>query len=131
MASFRFLDLPREIRDKIYGILLCTFPRPESITQGTMLSKKDFSPSILRANKQIYAESYDSMIKCNRFMLVSSTGGLHLANMLKGNCVPTLAFDLDDGTKRKKKSGKEVIKPITQIFRGYALHITIGNSNVR
>ncbi|KAI4909213.1 hypothetical protein J4E90_007910 [Alternaria incomplexa] len=70
-------------------------------------------PSILRANKQIYAESYDSMIKCNRFMLVSSTGGLHLANMLKGNCVPTLAFDLDNGTKRKKKSGKEVIKPIT------------------
>ncbi|KAI4616126.1 uncharacterized protein J4E87_008861 [Alternaria ethzedia] len=131
MTSFRFLDLPREIRDKIYGILLCTFPRPESVTHGTMLSKKDFSPSILRVNKQIYAESYDAMIKRNRFLLVSSTGGLHFAYMLKANAVPTLAFDLDNGTKTKKKSGNKVIKPITQRFRGYAMHITIGNSNPR
>ncbi|KAI4660706.1 uncharacterized protein J4E79_005274 [Alternaria viburni] len=115
MTSFRFLDLPREIRDKIYGILLCTFPRPESVTHGTMLSKKDFSPSILRVNKQIYAESYDAMIKGNRFLLVSSTGGLHFAYMLKANSVPTLAFDLDNG--------------ITQRFRGYAMHITIGNNS--
>jgi len=131
MTSFRFLDLPREIRDKIYGILLCTFPRHESVTHVTMLSKKDFSPSILRANKQIYAESCDAMIKGNRFLLVSSTGGLHFAYMLKANSVPTLAFDMDNGTKTKKKSGNKVIKPITQRFRGYAMHITIGNSNPR
>ena len=65
IASFRFLNLPREIRDKIYGILLCIFLRSESITRGTMLSKKDFSPSILHANKQIYAKSYDAIIKGN------------------------------------------------------------------
>jgi hypothetical protein len=51
MASSRFLDLPREIRDKIYDILLCTFPQPDYITQGVILSKKDFSQSILLVNK--------------------------------------------------------------------------------
>jgi len=78
-----------------------------------MLSEKDFSLNILRANKQIYAESYDAVIKGNRFLLVSSTSGLHFAYMLTANSVPTLAFDLDNGTKTKKKSGNKVIKPMT------------------
>lgn len=88
MASFRFLDIPREIRDKIYEHLLCTFPQPDSVTQGFKLPMKDFTSGILLVNKQIYSESYDVMIKGNRFVRVSSTGGLNFARMLKGNGVP-------------------------------------------
>ncbi|KAI4950223.1 hypothetical protein J4E91_004879 [Alternaria rosae] len=131
MTSFLFLDIPCEVRHKIYDILLCTFPHPESVTHGTMLSKKDFSPSILCVNQQIYAESYDAMIKGNRFLLVAFTCDLHVVYMLKANCVSTLAFDLGNGTKAKQKSENKVIKPITQRFRGFAMHFTLGNSNPR
>jgi hypothetical protein len=112
----------------IYDILPCTFPHPDSITRGTMLDKKDLSASILRVNKQVYAESCEVMIKGNRFLHVCSTGGVHFAHMLKAHNVPTLAFDMDNGKKKKVKSEGKVIKPVTHRFRGYALRITIGNN---
>lgn len=71
------------------------------------------------------------MIKGNRFLLVAFTGDLHVAYMLKANCVPTLAFDLGNRTKMKKKNENKVIKPMPQRFRGYAMYITLGNSNAR
>lgn len=129
MASFRFLDLPREIRDKIYGILLCSFPPPESITKGTMLSKKDIHPSILRVNRQVYTESYDVVLKTNRFVLVSSTGGIHFAMMCKAHGVPTVAFDMDDGEHKTSESDGHVIESVTSKFRGYVLGVTLGNRN--
>lgn len=73
MAAFRFLDLPREVRDKIYGILLCTFPQPDAVTPD-MNTLEHFSPSILRVNKQMYSEGYNVMIKVNRFVLVTCNG---------------------------------------------------------
>jgi hypothetical protein len=94
----------------------------------TMLDKKDLTASILRVNKQVYAESYEAMIKGNRFVHVCSTGGVHFAHMLKAHNVPTLAFDMDDGKKEVKSEGK-IIEPVTQRFRGYALRITIGNKS--
>jgi hypothetical protein len=84
---------------------------------------------MLRVNKQIYSESYDAMIKGNRFVLVSSTGGIHLADMLKSKGVPVLAFDFDDGTQQTKKSKDVIFKPATQQFHGYAIQVTVGNSN--
>jgi hypothetical protein len=81
----------------VYDILLCTFPRPDSIKAGTMLNIEDFHPAILRVNKQIYAESYEAMISDTRFVHVCSTGGLHFANMCKANNVATLAFYMVDG----------------------------------
>ncbi|KAF1973856.1 hypothetical protein BU23DRAFT_567947 [Bimuria novae-zelandiae CBS 107.79] len=132
MASLRFTDLPREIRDKIFAICLCTFPLPDSIIRGTMLSKKDLTPGILRASKQIYAESTEFMIKTNRFVHVCFTSGVHFADLCKRHSVPTLAFDMSDPTTQKKgkgRSGGKKIEPVTQRFHGYALRVTIGNSN--
>jgi hypothetical protein len=94
-----------------------------------MLDKKDLTASILRVNKQVYAESYKVMIKGNRFVHVCCTGGVHFAHMLKAHNVPTLAFDMDDGKKKEVKSEGKIIEPVTQRFLGYALRITIGNKS--
>ena len=127
MSSFRFLNLPREIRDKIYGILLCTFPPPESVTKGTMLSKKDLHPNILRVNRQVYEESYDVILKKNRFVLVSSGGGIHFAMMCKQHGVPTLAFDVyeDEG----EESDDDAAKHVLSNFCGFAMAVTLRNTN--
>jgi hypothetical protein len=93
-----------------------------------MLDKKSINPSILRVSKQVYTKSYDAMIKGNRFVHVCSTGGVHFAYMLKAHNVPTLAFDMDDGKKKKNRSRNKTIEPVTQRFRGYALRITLGNN---
>ena len=119
MAAFRFLDLPREVRDKIYGILLCTFPQPDAVTPD-MNTLEHFSPSILRVNKQVYSEGYNVMIKVNRFVLVTCTGGLYFAHMLMQNDVPFLAVGFGPGASSSD--------PVTRHFRGHAIHVTIGNS---
>jgi hypothetical protein len=50
--------------------------------------------------------------------------------MLSGNRVPVLAVDFDDGTKKTMKSEDVAYKPIVRSFRGYAMHVTMGNSNL-
>lgn len=54
-APFRFLDLPLEIRDQIYGLLLCSFaPPPTKLTYDGLskLPKVEHSveTAILRTN---------------------------------------------------------------------------------
>ncbi|KAF2650457.1 hypothetical protein K491DRAFT_782605 [Lophiostoma macrostomum CBS 122681] len=94
---FRFLDLPREIRDKIYQDLLCTFhpPGQETIHGDIPLElyqhfyyTSTVHPAILRVNKQIYREAYDIMVKTNRFIHVKQHG-----------FIPTIR-DLEKYTKR-------------------------------
>jgi hypothetical protein len=76
---FRFLDLPREIRDEIYDHALCAFSRrqsPYSVEQyakvyaGAEFEERSFLGTIdlLLANKQIYEEGHDSMLKKNLFV---------------------------------------------------------------
>jgi hypothetical protein len=85
-----------------------------------MLSLEHFSPSILRVNKQMYSEGYNVMIKVNRFVLVTCTGGLYFAHMLMQNDVPFLAIGYGPGISSSD--------PATRDFRGHAIHVTIGNS---
>ncbi|CAN9097534.1 unnamed protein product [Alternaria alternata] len=102
MAAFRFLDLPREVRDKIYGILLSLQPEHFTRQQASVL------------------EGYNVMIKVNRFVLVTCNGGLYFSHMLMQNDVPFLAIDHGFGASSSD--------PATRDFRGHAIHVTIGNS---
>ncbi|RYO39196.1 hypothetical protein AA0111_g1808 [Alternaria arborescens] len=60
------------------------------------------------------------MIKVNRFVLVTCNGGLHSSHILMQNDVPFLAIGYGPGTSPSD--------PATRDFRGYAIHVTIGNS---
>lgn len=77
-------------------------------------------PENLRVNKQVYSEGYNVMIKVNRFVLVTCNGGLHSSHILMQNDVPFLAIGYGPGTSPSD--------PATRDFRGYAIHVTIGNN---
>ncbi|KAK2603119.1 hypothetical protein N8I77_009599 [Diaporthe amygdali] len=75
---FRFLDLPREVRDEIYDGILCNWPqgtakRAEN-QQNVCLPRKilvmdhKIETAILLANKQIYQEARQILIKGNQFI---------------------------------------------------------------
>jgi hypothetical protein len=96
-APFRFRDLPKEIRDKIYRELLCDF-HPQSTT--TMLSQMldssvralhSINTDILRTSTTVYREAYEVMVKTNRFVKVTSACGLPIHLMLNGQRVPVVA----------------------------------------
>jgi hypothetical protein len=90
-TTFRFRDLPREIRDKIYRELLCNFRRrrpaegfmsPEETFEYTQANKGN-EAAILRTNKDVYREAYDVMVKTNRFVRLTSARGLPIILLLQ------------------------------------------------
>ena len=100
-ATFRFFDLPQELRNKIYRAALCSFehppisfvPPPDADTNVDFLSrvhvaKHSIHTSILLASKQIYREAYDAMIKTNRFVRVTTSWGIPIRTLLNHLCVP-------------------------------------------
>ncbi|KAF2494773.1 hypothetical protein BU16DRAFT_47669 [Lophium mytilinum] len=94
--TFRFLDLPPEIRNEIFKNLLCTFKphdRPEKLwfsftervhfPKGSHDSKfprnarkvrHSVETQILRVSKQVYHEAYDVMLKENLFVRITYNG---------------------------------------------------------
>jgi hypothetical protein len=114
---FRFGDLPREIRNKIYRELLCDFrPRPTSIDVDSMfkfeLAKNDIHAAILRTSKAVYAEAYDTMIKTNRFVKITSLQNVPLGLLVNGLRVRVV-------TPKKKA---------VESFKGYVLGCQVGAS---
>ena len=94
--SFRFFDLPRELRDKVYRNLLCSFdPPPTSITLSEALelyrARHDNDTSILRANSTTYKEAFEVLVKTNRFVKITSPEGLPLRMPLRGLAVPVVS----------------------------------------
>ncbi|EAT90819.1 hypothetical protein HBI56_216340 [Parastagonospora nodorum] len=118
-TTFRFRDLPREIRDKIYRELLCNFkPRPE---EGFMSAEETFEytqanngneAAILRTNKDVYREAYDVMVKTNRFVRLTSARGLPIILLLQSIRVPIVTSD----------------KAKVEQFKGYVLALRIGST---
>jgi hypothetical protein len=93
---FRFLDLPAELRNNIYGLLLCSFGEPSSALDNNFfpclrtISTSSVDPTILRTSSQIYREAYDTMLKTNQFIKVNCTSGLGLTTILRNKRIPTV-----------------------------------------
>ncbi|KAL1600390.1 hypothetical protein SLS60_006775 [Paraconiothyrium brasiliense] len=121
-TSATFLGLPREIRNKIYRAALCTFePRPStthlpsnvsvapSFLNQLAIAVHDIDTSILLASKQIHQEAYDVMVKSNRFVRVTTSGGFPLRLLLNHLRVPVVTED----------------KESVDNFKGYVLSVTL------
>jgi hypothetical protein len=88
--GFRFLDLPPELRDRVYGELLCNFKAaPPYGVNDVAVHKpcgyyvRTIHTAILSVNKQLHHEAYGIMVKTNRFIHVKFFGGLPLDHMLE------------------------------------------------
>ncbi|KAF2713857.1 hypothetical protein K504DRAFT_424837 [Pleomassaria siparia CBS 279.74] len=110
MASFRFLDLPSELRNKIYSIVLCSFePAPPSeslgkglvriqsgriqeFTSGICPAVHSIQTDILCTSKQVHREAYDVMVKTNQFVHVR-TVDISMSQLLVGSQVPIVTLD--------------------------------------
>ena len=97
IAPFRFMDLPGELRNKVYALSFCSFrPYPgharefsDGFLSNSFLSNGSDTLrvvglphtndlTILLANSQIHREAYNIMVKTNRFIRICSTQGLPL-----------------------------------------------------
>ncbi|KAJ8130148.1 hypothetical protein O1611_g3482 [Lasiodiplodia mahajangana] len=78
---FRFMDLPPEIRDQIYEVILCTWPpsKPEldekkhilAIYMGRVYYRPKIDLGIALANHQLCHDAFNVMMKQNLFVRVS------------------------------------------------------------
>ena len=92
-APFRFCDLPREIRDKIYEELFCKFkPRPTSVTVENSFdfeyAHNGQQTAILRTCKAMHKEAFETLVKRNRFVKIDSGRGVPLRMLLNGRSYP-------------------------------------------
>ncbi|RAR11834.1 tetratricopeptide-like helical protein [Stemphylium lycopersici] len=110
---FRFLDLPGEIRNNIYDLLLCSW-EDELEQDANMISSlsrrcpSNPSTALLRANKQINAEATDYMIKRNQFVRITCRG-LDVRNLFLSEGIPVITTDA-------RKIG---------LFDGHVMHMTL------
>ncbi|KAF2117330.1 hypothetical protein BDV96DRAFT_644755 [Lophiotrema nucula] len=71
---FRLLDLPGEVRTKIYQELLYSFQYPQGVSIPSNTAKYVYQPhhrietAILRTSRQVHREAYDVMVKTNQFI---------------------------------------------------------------
>jgi hypothetical protein len=113
IQPFRFLDLPGEIRNNIYDLLLCSWNDDLGIEPGFISKVSRRCPSypasaLLRANKQVHNEAFDYMIKRNQFVRITCRG-LDARNLF-----------LEDGIPVVTTNAHEVSR-----FNGYVMHMTL------
>ena len=110
---FRFLDLPGEIRNSIYDLLLCSWD-DETEQDPSLISKLSrrcpsySATTLLRANKQIQTEASDYMTKRNQFVRIS-TRGLDVRSLFLCGQIPVITTDAHQVSQ----------------FRGYVMHMTL------
>lgn len=94
-SVFRFCDLPREIRNQIYRELLCDFEPPSPTVDASymfafMPDRHTIDTAILRTSTSIYQEAYDVMVKTNRFVRITSSGGVPVQMLILSGPVPVV-----------------------------------------
>ncbi|KAJ4989617.1 hypothetical protein SVAN01_04834 [Stagonosporopsis vannaccii] len=111
---FRFLDLPGELRNNIYDLLLCSWNDEPEYEPGFVGGLRKRSPSydalaLLRANKQIHEEAFDYMMKRNQFVRITCRGLDANSLFLNDEIIPAITTD-----HRKARQ-----------FEGYLMHFTL------
>jgi hypothetical protein len=110
---FRFLDLPGEIRNSIYDLLLCSWDDELELEPGSISKVSRRCPSypasaLLRANKQIHTEAFDYMIKRNQFIRITCRG-IDTRNLFLENGIPVVTSNAHEVSR----------------FKGYVMHMTL------
>jgi hypothetical protein len=111
---FRFLDLPGELRNNIYDLLLCSWNdeiecEPKFVGGLRKRSLVHDATSLLRTNKQVHNEASDYMMKRNQFVRVTCRG-LDINSLFLGDeMIPAITTD-----SRKARQ-----------FESYLMHVTL------
>ena len=93
---FRFLDLPGELRNKVYTLLLSARDAVTDTKVGPLelcRTKHNIEPTILRTSRQVHREAYEVMVKSSRFVCIESVSPLPLRSMVSAQHVPVVARD--------------------------------------
>jgi hypothetical protein len=95
---FRFMDLPGELRNEIYALLLCSFKQPHTMKHeanafGPTVARHAIDTAILRTNSEIHREAYDVMVKTNGFIRIDFTDASRFHGILDMFSVPIVAAD--------------------------------------
>lgn len=116
---FRFLDLPGELRNNIYDLLLCSWNNEPEVEPRFIGGLRKRSPTydamaLLRANKQIHDEASDYMMKRNQFVRVTCRG-LNVNSLFLGDeMIPAITTD-------PRKASR---------FQGYLMHMTLSKPSI-
>ena len=111
---FRFLDLPGELRNNIYDLLLCSWNdeieyEPKFVGGLRKRSLVHDATALLRTNKQVHNEASDYMMKRNQFVRVTCRG-LDINSLFLGDeMIPAITTD-----SRKARQ-----------FESYLMHVTL------
>jgi hypothetical protein len=102
-GCFRFLDLPSELRTKIYVLLLCAIFTQDELVQAAeeklvaplnvYQPRHDIQTAVLRVSRLVYREAFDVMVRVNRFVRIESKSALPLQPIFAIHNIPAIAQD--------------------------------------
>ncbi|KAI4948369.1 hypothetical protein J4E91_005791 [Alternaria rosae] len=95
---FRFMDLPGELRNQVYSLLLCSFgfPVEQTIENFPLPIASDghrADTAILLTNRRVHLEAYDVMVKSNRFVVVRASPPSPLMEILQEGDVTVITLN--------------------------------------
>lgn len=116
VQPFRFLDLPGELRNSVYDVLLCSWNdeiayEPDFVGGLRKRSLSYDAMALLRTNKQIHEEALDYMMRRNQFVRVTCRG-LDADSLI---LTEELISAVTTNTRKVRR------------FDGYLMHLTLSN----